>query len=168
MSISLTPGQACYIHGWFHAKDSLTWNDIVQNPNITLGSLLDAKITLPQMHFLQGDLKKWTEHRKISKSEIHHTIGLWETDFIETFKLDIGDICSLRFCPDQLLQMSIDFHRLQEMGLTGENMSLFRHITLKGWYDLGMTRSAAQDYSDAQLYRCFKMRKIDVLNSLKS
>ena len=171
MSIDLTPGQSCFLYGWLFGKDvgknTLTWSDIAQRPHFTFGFLMKAQIPLTSIHFLQEDLKKWVEQHKMEKGDILLALGVWDGDFVEIFKLDIGDLQFFQFSVEQLRHMHIDFPRMCDMGLTDENMFLFRHITLKGWHDLGLTRSVAQGFSDAHLYRCFKMRKNDVLNALK-
>lgn len=164
--MKLSAGQACFIYGWLGAKYSITWPDIVQNPTITFDHLLKANLTLDQLFTIQPDIKQWITHEKITKSHINLLINKWDCDIINDFKLDIGDIADQKMAPETLLKLGINFQTLSDMGLTSENMRLFKHITLLGWKQLGFTRAVAQEMPESHLYWCFCMKKSDVLASL--
>jgi hypothetical protein len=164
----LTPGQACFIFGWWNAKYNLLWEDVVRNPDIHFNKLLQANVSIDQIHALQPDIQLWVKEKKISKQEIFYVLNKWECDPIVDFGLDIGDLADPRFHPELLLQLGIDFKKMTDMGLTGENMRFFRHITLLNWSKLGLTKEHASKLSDKDLYLCFNMKKNDVLSSLSA
>ena len=39
--LQLTPTQSCSLHGWANPKRTLAWEDLVQNPKITLRKCID-------------------------------------------------------------------------------------------------------------------------------
>lgn len=164
----ITPGQACFLYGWWKAKKTLLWEDVIQNPDIDAAKILQANLTWDHMYKLQPDIRQWIRYKKVSKSDIFNIATRWECDIVKDFNLDIGDLTDPRFTVEMLLKMGIDYHYLCEMGLTGENMRLFTHITLIGWSQLGFTRKDAEKIAESHLYYCFGMRKTDVIASLKS
>ena len=48
MRITITPGQAVTIHGWWRARQSLTWGDVLTNhePELTFSRLLSLNLQL--------------------------------------------------------------------------------------------------------------------------
>lgn len=162
----LTPGQAVFIFGWLSAKYTLTWDDVVHHPDIHFKKLIQANLTLDQIYQLQPDIKKWIKHEKITKEHVMDIIHKWDCDAVQDFKLDIGDLAHPRFSVETLKKLGVDYQKLCELGLTGENMRLFTHITLNGWSQLGFTRTLANKISESNLLYCFGMNKNAVLSCL--
>lgn len=164
--MKLTPGQACYIYGWINAKLTLTWDDIVQNPSIDFEKLLSANLSVDHLHLVQPNLGLWIKAQKVNKSHLLQLAKKWDINDMQDLHVDIGDLMDPQFCVDTLLKMGVQYNTMQDMGLTGENMRLFKHITLIGWSRLGMTRNSANNISEHNLYACFAMKKNEVLQSL--
>lgn len=167
--LRLTPSQACRVFGWLGAKPKLTWDDVVQNEHIHFESLLNARLTPDQLYTLQPDILSWIAHGKINKTHLSLLPSHWQTPALLThFRIDIGDLANMRLTAEKMLQLGINYETLKGMGLTGENMRLFKTITVTGWALLGMKRSDASELSEANLYACFGLRKIDVLAALSA
>ena len=164
--MKLTPGQACFLYGWLSAKPSLTWNDVIHNDGINLQTLMQANIPLSELHALQPDLKEWIAHKKVQKSHILAVLPHWKCNVITDFGIDLGDLVEMKMSWETMLQCGITFSLLQDMGLTDENMKLFKHITMLGWTRLGMHRAAVQNMSEYHLLNAFGMKKQDVLAAL--
>jgi hypothetical protein len=162
----LTAGQACYIFGWFQAKHNLLWEDVIKQPHITFKLLRQANISLDSLYNLQPDTQQWIKEKKIFKDDLFQIIGKWECDPVRDFQLDIGDLTDSRFSVDVLLNMGMTYEKMVDMGLTSENMRLFRHVTLLGWNRLGLNKEHARKIPENHLYACFSMKKNDVLMAL--
>lgn len=162
----LTAGQAVFLYGWLGAKYNLLWEDVIQHPSIDFSKLMRANLSLDQIYQIQPDIKKWIKHDKISKAHIPDIIHKWDFDAIHDFHLDIGDLAQPSFSVETLKKMGINYQTLCDLGLTGENMRLFTHITLMGWGQLGFTRAHASKITESNLLYCFGMNKQAVLSCL--
>ena len=162
----LTAGQACYVFGWFQAKYNLLWEDVVKHPHINFKLLQQANISLDSLYHLQPDAQQWIREKKITKDDLFKILEKWDCDPITDFKLDIGDLTDPRFSVEILQKMGLNYEKMAEMGLTSENMRLFRHITLVGWSKLGLSKEHVRKLPDNHLYACFGMKKLDIMTAL--
>lgn len=164
--MQLTAGQACFLYGWLSAKYTLTWNDVLRQDNITFRKLQQANLTLEQIYQIQPDLQAWIRHRKVDKSDVPSVVLKWDCDVVRDFQYDLGDIINAKWSADKMHQLGLSYQGLCDIGLTSENMVLFKHVTLTGWGKLGLSRRFAQDFPEPHLYACFGMKKNDVLAAL--
>jgi hypothetical protein len=166
-SMRLTPGQACFLHGLWDPKTYLTWEHVLNNNKMTCETLLSANISWKEMHTLQPDIRQWICNNKMTKQHIFKACEYWTGDLIKEFQFDIGDLVNPLFTVELLKKLNMTYEKMCQMGLTGENMRLFTHITLVGWSNLGFNKKQAERIHEAYLYYSFGMRKADVLASLQ-
>jgi hypothetical protein len=95
-------------------------------------------------------------------------IDHWGAHPVRDFDADLGDILNQRWSSDLMQRMGITYKDMVHLGLTPTSMSLFTHITLRGWAQLGLTRSDVARVPEAVLARLFdNMTKQDVMRSLR-
>ena len=167
MAITLTPGQAVYIHGWINAKRSLTWSDMREKTNINFKLLTRANLSLGAIHHLQPDVVEWVKLGKMDLDDCPVVSHLWGAHPIKHFHADLGDIVSSHWPPEQLVRMGVTYQDLVGIGLTPENMKLFTNVTLTGWSSLGFTKEHATKFSESQIARVFGMAKNYAVRGLR-
>ena len=167
MRLKLTPGQACYLHGWMAPKLTLSWQDIASEPSLTLSRLLSAGLTPAALHQVQPDAGAWVRAGRVSLSDCPSMADPWAAHPVRDFGADLGDIAGERWPADLMQRMGLTYHDLVGIGLTPASMWLFPHVTLLGWSQLGLTRADVIAVPEASLVRLFRMTKQDVLRSLK-
>ncbi len=165
MRIRLTPGQAVCAHGWWCARESLTWADVLAKPSLTLPALLALNVRESDLHMLQPDLQAWVKAERATLADCPR-MRLWEAHPIRDFKADLADLIGMQWPADCLTRMGVTFADLQALGITAETMGLFKY-TLLMWAALGFQRSHAEQVPPNTLFRLFKMSKQDVLASLR-
>jgi hypothetical protein len=165
MKIALTPGQAVTLHGWWRARPSLTWPDVLADESLTFGRLAAANLREQDLHLLQPDLQAWIKLSRVSLADCPR-MRLWDAHPVRDFKADLADLISMRWSADTLARMGVTYADLQALGVTAETMALF-NFTLLMWSSLGFQRAHALDIPHNTLFRLFNMSKQDVLACLK-
>jgi len=164
MRISLTPGQAVTIHGWWHARQTLTWGDVLTHEPLSLSKLLSFNLTEQELYVLQPDLQAWIRPGKATLSDCPR-MRAWDAHPIRDFKADLADLVGAHWPHETLIRMGVTYDDLLGLGLTAETMNLFGY-TLMMWASVGFRRSHAEPIPPNTLYRLFGMTKQDVLASL--
>jgi len=167
MRLKLSPGQACYLHGWLNPKTTLSWPDVRSNPALTLQNLLSAGLTLDDLHQLQPEVSEWVKAGRVTLADCPAMADLWGAHPVRDFKADLGDVAGFKWTADAMLRMGLNYAELVEIGLTPASMIVFTHVTLHGWSQLGFTRAEAAQVSEPVLVALFSMPKQEVLRSLK-
>lgn len=165
MKIPLTPGQAVTIHGWWRARESLTWADVLSNESLTFGALLGFRLREQDLYLLQPDLQAWIRSGRAALPDCAR-MRLWDAHPIRDFKADLADLIAVRWPHEALARMGVTYDELLEIGLTAETMNLFS-FTLLMWANLGFGRRHAESVPPNTLFRLFSMSKGDVLASLR-
>ncbi len=165
MKIALTPGQAVCLHGWWHARPSLTWPDVLANDALTFARLASVNLREQDLYLLQPDLQAWIKLSRVTLADCPR-MRAWDAHPIRDFKADLADLISMRWPADSLVRMGVTYAELQSLGVTAETMALFNY-TLMMWASLGFQRAHAVDVPHNTLYRLFNMSKQDVLACLK-
>ena len=167
MRLRLTAGQGCFLHGWMAPKQTLSWQDVVSTPSLTLTKLLSANLSPGALHQLQPDASAWLRAGRMTLSECPLMVDPWGAHPVRDFGADLGDIAGQRWPAELMQRMGVTYQDLKELGLTPEGMVLFTHITLHGWAQLGLTRADVVHVPETVFARLFRMTKADVLRSLK-
>lgn len=114
--LQLTPSQSCRVHGWTNPRRTLTWDDVVRNPGITvrkcveevpalkfLSCVLDMQqclthsfflrkgIPVEDLHEMQPDIGEWIRKKQVSFPDVR-LMTLWPLHPIEHLKGDISDL----------------------------------------------------------------------------
>lgn len=165
MRIALTPGQAVCVHGWWLARESLTWADVVAKDTLTFAHLLALHVREQDLYLLQPDLQAWVKVDRAALSDCPR-MRLWDAHPVRDFRADLADIISMRWPHDSLVRMGVSYADLQALGVTPDTMALFNY-TLSMWSVLGFQRAHAEHIPHNTLFRLFKMSKQDVLASLR-
>jgi len=165
MKIALTPGQAVTVHGWWRARQSLCWSDVLSNPALTFDALLSYNITEQDLYVLQPDLRAWIQTGRAYLQDCPR-MRMWDAHPIKDFKADLADIVAAHWPVDVLSRMGVTYQDLVELGLTPETMNLF-NFTLMMWSTLGFRRQHAEAIAPSTLFRLFSMSKQDILPGLK-
>ena len=166
MRLRLTPGQACFIHGWANPKRTLSWEDIASCEHMTLQHLLAGRVPIATLHQLQPDAGAWVRAKRVVLADCPQ-MHPWAPHPIRDFHADLGDIIEAKWGADVMQSMGLTYRDLTEIGLGFSNMGLFTHIRLLGWAQLGLTRADVQFVPEATLVHLFGLSKMDVLRSLK-
>jgi hypothetical protein len=166
MKIALTPGQAVSIHGWFRARQTLSWGDVILLPGLNFGTLLNTyRVTEQDLYLLQPDIKAWVKAGKAGLPDCPR-MKLWDAHPVKDFNADLADIIAQQWSCETLHRTGVTYADLQDLGLTAETMNLF-NFTLMMWATLGFQRRHAEPIHHNLLFRLFSMSKQDVLACLK-
>lgn len=168
MRLRLTPGQSCYLHGWMTPKETLSWEDVLATPTMTFQNLLSAGIPHSALHQLQPDASAWARSGRATLADCPAMVDLWGVHPVRDFEVDLGGILDQRWSAELMQRMGVTYKDMVQLGLTPTSMSLFNHITLRGWSLLGLCRADVARVPEAALSRLFdNMTKQDVLRSLR-
>jgi len=165
MKILLTPGQAVCLHGWWRARPSLTWPDVLADEALTFGRLFDVNLREQDLFLLQPDLQAWIKLSRVSLADCPR-MRPWDAHPVRDFRADLADLIAMRWSADTLARMGVSYTDLQSLGVTADTMALF-NFTLMMWSSLGFQRAHAVEVPHNTLYRLFNMSKQDVLACLK-
>jgi hypothetical protein len=166
MRIVLTAGQAVLAHGWWKAREFLTWGDVLNNEKLTFAYLKEnLGISEQNLYNLQPDLQSWIKTRKAVLKDCP-MMTLWNAHPISDFAADLADLISMRWQAEQYKKMGVFYDNLLELGLTPETMILFG-FTLMNWMQIGFTKTHCEVLPDHITYRLFSMTKIQVLSCFK-
>lgn len=165
MKIALTPGQAVTIHGWWRARQSLTWGDVLTKDTLTFSELLACNLTEQDLYVLQPDLQAWVRAGRASLVDCPK-MRPWDAHPIRDFKADLADVIGMHWPPETLTRMGVAYDELLELGLTPETMTLFNY-TLMMWFSVGFRRHHAETVPPNTLFRLFGMSKMDVMGCLR-
>jgi len=165
MKITLTPGQAVSVHGWWRARESLTWGDVLSNEQLSFKKLLDYNLREQDLFLLQPDIQSWIKAGKITLDDFPR-LKLWGGNPIRDFKADLADMARMQWSVDTLLRMDVGYQDLVDLGLIPETMVLFNY-TLAMWASLGFRRVHAENTANHILFKLFTMTKQDVMAALK-
>ena len=165
MKITLTPGQAVSLHGWWRARPSLTWPDVLADEGLTFTRLASVNLREQDLYLLQPDLQAWIKLSRVTLADCPR-MRLWDAHPVRDFKADLADLISMKWTADTLARMGVSYADLQSLGVTADTMALFNY-TLMMWASLGFQRAHAVDVPHNTLYRLFNMSKQDVLACLK-
>jgi len=164
MRIELTDGQAVTIHGWWNARNYLTWAEVLKLKGVKFSTLTSYGISDHSLFLLQPDLHAWLINSKAELSDCP-AMRLWDAHPIRDFKADLADIIRLSWPPETLARMGVLYDDLLGIGLTPETMLLF-NFTLVNWATVGFTRHHAQSVPPRILFRLFDMTHNEVLSAL--
>ena len=165
MRIKLTPGQAVSIHGWWHARDGLTWGDVLLDAKLNYVSLLAFNIPEQDLYVLQPDLQAWVRAGKASLKDCPR-MRAWDAHPRRDFKADLSDIIRTEWSAETMARVGITYDELLALGITPEAMPLFR-FTLMMWTTIGFRREHAEKIPANQLCTLFGLSKQDTLACLR-
>lgn len=166
MRITLTPGQAVTIHGWWRARQVLTWGDVLTDDKLVFSSLLKFNLAEQDLYVLQPDLQAWVRAGKATLQDCPH-MKPWDAHPIRDFKADLSDIIRVGWSTEIMSRVGVTYDDLLGLGLTPEAMPLLNY-TLMMWANIGFKRHHAEKVPANLLFNLFGMSKQDVLASLRS
>jgi hypothetical protein len=166
MRITLTPGQAVTIHGWWRPRQWLSWGDVISYEDLGFSSLLSFNLTEHDLYVLQPDLQAWVRTGKATLQDCPR-MRHWDAHPIRDFKADLSDIIRAGWSSETMVRTGVTFDELQRLGLTVEAMPLLNY-TLMMWSNIGFKRYHAEGVPHNLLFNLFGMSKQDVLASLKT
>jgi hypothetical protein len=158
MHIVLTPAQAVTLHGWLNPREMLTWQDVVNNENITFTHCRACNISLKNLHKIQGTIAPWLEHGAVTMGQAVEMSEFWEVNLIPDFHVDLSDVLSMQLTPEQLRKVSVTYDALLNLGMTPATMQLFG-FTLTQWMNIGLQRKHLQYMTDAHIVTLFGMTR---------
>lgn len=166
MRIHLTPGQAVTIHGWWLARQGLTWGDVLSNDRLDFATLLSYKLTEQELYVLQPDLQAWIRAEKAELKDCPR-MRPWDAHPIKDFKADLSDIIRAEWSADTMARVGITYDDLLALGVTAEAMPLFK-FTLMMWTHIGFKRHHAERIPANQLFALFGLSKQETLSCLRT
>ena len=166
--IKLLPEQSIALFGILHAKNTLTWPDIIKHRRINFALCRANGIAAAQLYSMQPDIAQWICHGRCEVTNCRD-MALWSPNPFTHFHCNIGDLVLLRkqLQPDTLRNCEITVTILRERyGLTGEIMCLLQYSPQE-WIDLQLTEEDISSLSNAQFEKLFgKITRNDLLNRL--
>ena len=166
MRITLTPGQAVTIHGWWRARQLLTWGDVLIADKLTFPVLLSFNISEQDLYVLQPDLQAWILHGKATLQDCPR-MRPWDAHPVKDFKADLSDIIRTGWATETMARVGMSYDDLTCLGLTPDAMPLLNY-TLMMWSNIGFKRHHAERVPHNLLFNLFGMSKQDVLASLRA
>lgn len=166
MRIQLTPGQAVTIHGWWRARASLTWGDVLANDRLTFNHLLSLNLSEQDLYILQPDLQAWVRTSRATLRDCPR-MRPWDAHPIRDFKADLSDIIRTDWSVEAMGRMGVTYDDLLSLGLTAEAMPLMKY-TLMMWSTLGFKRHHADRIPANQLFALFGLSKQEILACLRT
>ena len=168
MRVTLTPGQAVTVFGWMNPKLFITWSDILNNEYLTFRFLTESiHLTPAKLYQVQPEGHLWIRSKRAFLADCPAMYPLWKLHPIGDFKCDLGDIIAAEWTPETMTNLSLNYDALVQAGMTADTMTLFKHVTLAGWVNLGFEKRHASRMNAEQLGRNFNMHKQDILRALK-
>jgi hypothetical protein len=165
MRIALTPGQAVTIHGWWRARQVLTWGDVLSNESLSFNNLLSFNLSDQDLYVLQPDLQAWVRAGRTTLQDCPR-MKPWDAHPVRDFKADLSDIIRTGWSAETMNRVGMTYDDLHELGLTPEAMPLMNY-TLMMWTHVGFKRHHAERIPANHLFNLFGMSKQEVLASLR-
>ena len=167
MRIPLTPGQAVTVHGWLRPKDTLSWTDVLANPQLTM-SYLHSSVNIPKelLHRMQPDIMAWVRAGRVSVEDGPSFLSIWAAHPIRDLKADLADIAAFKWSAKTMRAAGVSYSDLRDAGMTHETMAVFQY-TLYEWSTLGFTKADAEALPAHALCSLFCLTKPDVLRCLQ-
>lgn len=166
MRILLTPGQAVTIHGWWRARQGLTWGDVLSDERLTFVNLLSFNLTEQELYVLQPDLQAWVRMGRATLRDCPR-MRPWDAHPIRDFKADLSDIIRTEWSAETMGRVGVTYDDLVGLGLTPEAMPLMK-FTLMMWSTLGFKRHHADRIPANQLFALFGLSKQEILSCLRT
>ena len=158
MPISLTPGQAVFLHGWWNPVGTLSWSDVVAKDSITFDRCRAANLSPKQLHALQADISAWVQHGGVTIRHAAEMADHWRFHALRDLKADLADVLAQRFSSQTLRKLGVTYDDLLAIGMSPESMVFFG-FTVLGWTNLGFTRQHLRSFSDAQIHVVFALTR---------
>lgn len=165
VQIQLTSGQAVTLHGWMKPRDTLTWQDIMDNENLTFDLCRKCSIQPKQLHKLQPDILSWIQDGGVTLKNVPEMKDIWTINLVKDFKADLADILNLKSSCEELQKMQVTYDCLLALGMTPATMQLFG-FTLMNWHMLGLTREHLRYMTDAHIVTLFATSRQNCESSL--
>jgi hypothetical protein len=168
MRITLTPGQAVTVFGWFNPKLTLAWSDVLANDGLTFSFLVHtANVPPSRLHQIQADGHTWIQCKKARLTDCAEMHECWNLHPITDFRADLADLIALKWPAETMLTLGLTYDHLLQVGLTTGTMRLFTHMTLASWAKVGFEKRHAMVLHEQSLVCLFNMTKPDVLKALR-
>lgn len=158
MYITLTPGQAVTLHGWWSPSLSLHWRDVVEKDDITFRRCREVNIPLKQLHLLQPDVAQWVQYGGLTVAHAQEVCDLWQCNPITDLRADLADVLSMGWKAETLRRMGVTYAHLCEAGMTPETMRMFG-FSMLGWINLGFRTEDLRLFTDAQVTAVFLLSR---------
>jgi hypothetical protein len=133
-----------------HAKQTLTWNDVLCNKNITLASCVECGISTEKLHRMQPAMIEWIRSAKATIADFH-LMQSWRPNPFIDLRCSIGDVVIHRFPAQTFTDCNITFNELRDRYGMGHEIMGFLRYTPDEWASLGMGADFLDTVSDAQL-----------------
>jgi hypothetical protein len=167
--IRLQPEQSITLFGYFGAKTTLTWRDILTSPTINLRLCVECGIDLQKLYRMQPEIKEWFKYGKASIQDCA-SMDPWKPNPLVDLGCSIGDLVLYRkiIHPKLLSNSGLTFTILKERhGLTIDLMRLLKY-NLNDWILLEITESFVNEINDTQFFQIFgNISKSDILSMIK-
>jgi hypothetical protein len=158
LPVSLTPGQAVNIHGWFAPKTTLEWQDVVNRADLTFETLKQRNLTLRQLHELQSSVEEWVRHGQVTLAHGPEMAELWLVHPVRDMRADLGDLIAIRWSAVTLRKMGVTWTDIKQLGAGPAIMPMFG-FTLLGWQGLGFGRHDLSEMTDAEIAVTFGLTR---------
>jgi hypothetical protein len=147
--IRLLPEQSVFLFGFLEAKTTLTWKDVVTNPNINLSACVACGMDTMKLYRMQPDIKEWIQVGKACIKDYAH-MQPWKPNPFTDLRCSIGDLVLHRkyIHPSMIASCGITFSILRERyGLTKELMVLLRY-SVEDWIELEIQEDFLKELPD--------------------
>jgi alpha-amylase/alpha-mannosidase (GH57 family) len=133
--MEVTPGQSVAIFGWWdQPRNIVTWDD-VKAKKLSWRQLRRLRFSSAALKQLQPDKLEWIHHSLLTLHDMVDTI-VFPVNPIVDMRADLGEVWSMQWTPDQMLDMRLTYDDLVSKGLTIQIMAHFS-FPLSMWMQLG-------------------------------
>lgn len=162
--LTLTNAQKVSIYGWFRFRDTIEWEHVISDPNLTFASLRASGLTCAQLHTLQPNVDDWVRYNKVDKACCLEMTA-WPLHPVHHLNMDLADLLEQRWTSEEMLRVGVDVKTLLDIGMTADVMKTFSFSVLS-WHKLGLCYSDVQHWPDNDLHRVFHVSRATLAGML--
>lgn len=120
----LTARQATLLHGWWQARQFLTWDDVLSK-KLTLGRLMGVGCRARDVMTMQPNPQEWAKHAGATVEHARY-MKHWPAHPLRDLGADLADMLAQKFTPAELLEMGVTHADLVLAGMTARFESMFK------------------------------------------
>lgn len=160
--IHLTPLQSCSLHGWLNPKRTLHWDDVKDNPQLSVRKFLHNGLTPAQLKELQPDVQAWIDYKGLSFNDVE-ALSDWPLHPIHHLHGDLSSLATMHYPPRVLSKLDITFDFMRDVLNMDDNWMVVLRYNPKEWGEMGFRKHHAVEMGRNRVERVFDVNYDAVL-----
>ena len=145
--IEVTPWQSIQLFGlWDQPRKLVSFEHIRKNHFSWNFLRQKLKFSARELHSLQQDKQKWIQFGQLTLHDVMD-MKLFPVNPLTDLCADLAEIWSMKWQPDDMIEMGISFDQLLRAGMTPQVMKYFNY-TLTEWINLGYNSKHINETSE--------------------